>query len=139
MHIAVKNIARPVRVYRVRDGDAKSISTPAPPVPAAAAALAAASAGHRRRFAGGICQRRRRGALRGRGAAGDARAQHATAKAKKLTPMPCVPATAAPWVPGAPTVLIANFPALDNTSKCMCTWAGVISLVIPGQFTETIP
>ena len=31
---------------------------------------------HRRRPAGGICQRRRCGALRGRGAAGDARAEH---------------------------------------------------------------
>jgi IstB-like ATP binding protein len=31
---------------------------------------------HRRRHAGGICQRRRCGALRGRGAAGDARAEH---------------------------------------------------------------
>ena len=63
----------------------------------------------------------------------------ATARAKKLTPMPCVPVTPAPWVPGAPTALIANFPALDNTSKCLCSYGGVISLVIPGQFTEMIP
>ncbi|MDI1252926.1 DUF4280 domain-containing protein [Thermomonas sp.] len=56
-----------------------------------------------------------------------------------LTPMPCVPVTPAPWVPGAPTVLIANMPALDNTSKCMCTWAGVISVANPGQATEMIP
>jgi Domain of unknown function (DUF4280) len=63
----------------------------------------------------------------------------ATARAKKLTPMPCVPVTPAPWVPGAPTALIANFPALDNTSKCLCSYGGVISLVMPGQFTEQIP
>jgi len=56
-----------------------------------------------------------------------------------LTPMPCVPATAAPWVPGAPTVLISNFPALDNTSKCMCSYAGVISITMPGQMTTMIP
>jgi hypothetical protein len=56
-----------------------------------------------------------------------------------LTPMPCVPATAAPWIPGAPTVLISNFPALDNTSKCMCTWLGVISITMPGQMTTMIP
>src|SRR5579885_2738598 len=31
-----------------------------------------------------------------------------------LTPMPCIPATPAPWVTGAPTVLLANFPTLDN-------------------------
>src|SRR4029078_4932643 len=56
-----------------------------------------------------------------------------------LTPMPCVPATPAPWVPGAPPVLVANMPALDNTSKLMCIWAGVISFTNPGQTTEQIP
>ena len=56
-----------------------------------------------------------------------------------LTPMPCIPVTPAPWAPGAPTVLINNFPALNNSSKCMCTWAGVISITIPGQFTVMIP
>jgi hypothetical protein len=56
-----------------------------------------------------------------------------------LTPMPCVPVTPAPWVPGSPTVLIANMPALNNTSKCMCTWAGVISVINPGQMGDMIP
>ena len=37
-----------------------------------------------------------------------------------LTPMPCVPATAAPWAPGSPTVLIGGQPALQNDSKLMC-------------------
>ncbi|MFL5349778.1 MAG: DUF4280 domain-containing protein [Hyalangium sp.] len=52
-----------------------------------------------------------------------------------LTPMPCVPATAAPWAPGCPTVLIGNMPALESNSKCMCNWGGVIQVVVPGQFT----
>ena len=56
-----------------------------------------------------------------------------------LTPMPCVPATVAPWVPGSPTVLIGNMPALNNLSTCMCTWAGVISVVNPGQVTTMVP
>jgi len=56
-----------------------------------------------------------------------------------LTPMPCIPATSAPWVPGAPTVLVNNMPALDNTSKLMCNWAGVIQFTNPGQQTEMIP
>ena len=56
-----------------------------------------------------------------------------------LTPMPCIPATAAPWVPGAVTVLLANQPSLDNTCKLMCNWAGVISVVMPGQMTHMIP
>lgn len=56
-----------------------------------------------------------------------------------LTPMPCIPMTTAPWVPGAPNVTIANMPALDSTSKCMCNWGGVISITYPGQVTEQIP
>jgi hypothetical protein len=56
-----------------------------------------------------------------------------------LTPMPCVPATAAPWIVGAPTVLIGNMPALDNNSKLMCNWGGVIQIVNPGQTTVMIP
>lgn len=56
-----------------------------------------------------------------------------------LTPMPCVPATPAPWAPGAPTVLVAGMPALNNTSKLMCLWAGVISITMPGQMTHMIP
>jgi hypothetical protein len=50
-----------------------------------------------------------------------------------LTPMPCIPVTAAPWVPGCPKVLIGNMPALNNNSKCLCTWGGVIQIVTPGQ------
>jgi hypothetical protein len=56
-----------------------------------------------------------------------------------LTPMPCIPATATPWTPGAPTVLLGNMPALNNTSTLMCNWGGVISITAPGQFTEQIP
>ena len=56
-----------------------------------------------------------------------------------LTPMPCVPVIAAPWVPGSPTVLIANKPALNNSSKLMCNWGGVISINNPGQMKHQIP
>jgi hypothetical protein len=56
-----------------------------------------------------------------------------------LTPMPCIPATAAPWVPGAPTVLIASLPALDNGCKLMCNWAGVIQVSSAGETTVMIP
>jgi len=56
-----------------------------------------------------------------------------------LTPMPCVPATSAPWAPGAATVMLGNQPALDDTSKLMCNWAGVISVTFAGQATEQIP
>ena len=56
-----------------------------------------------------------------------------------LTPMPCLPVFPAPWVPGAPTVLLQNMPALDNTCKLMCAYAGVGSINMPGQMTHTIP
>ncbi|MDA8363289.1 MAG: DUF4280 domain-containing protein [Gammaproteobacteria bacterium] len=56
-----------------------------------------------------------------------------------LTPMPCIPVTAAPWVPGSPTVMIGKMPALDSMSKCMCTWGGVISVTTPAQFTSMVP
>jgi Domain of unknown function (DUF4280) len=62
-----------------------------------------------------------------------------TAALGVLTPMPCVPATPAPWLPGAVTVLTGGNPALDNTCKLMCLWAGVIQIVSPGQTTVMVP
>lgn len=55
-----------------------------------------------------------------------------------LVPMPCIPVTAAPWMPGSPTVLIGNMPALNNSSKLMCNWGGIISINVPGQFTVMV-
>lgn len=56
-----------------------------------------------------------------------------------LTPMPCIPVIPAPWAPGSPTVMIANKPALNNSSKLICSWAGVISINNPGQTTIQVP
>lgn len=56
-----------------------------------------------------------------------------------LTPMPCVPNTPAPWVVGAPNVLLCNAPALNNTSQLICIWGGVITFSFPGQTTHMIP
>ena len=56
-----------------------------------------------------------------------------------LVPMPCIPVTVAPWVPGAPTVLIGNMPSLDNSAKLMCAWGGVIGIQMAGQFTVQAP
>jgi hypothetical protein len=56
-----------------------------------------------------------------------------------LTPMPCIPMTMSPWVPGSPTVLLANMPVLNNTSTCMCMWGGVVTVAMPGQVTEMVP
>lgn len=50
-----------------------------------------------------------------------------------LTPQPCVPVTVAPWMPGVPQVLLKNMPTLNNSSKLMCAYAGVIEISNPGQ------
>jgi hypothetical protein len=42
-------------------------------------------------------------------------------------------------VTGAPTVLIANMPALDNVSKCLCMWGGAIAIVNPATVKTMIP
>jgi hypothetical protein len=55
-----------------------------------------------------------------------------------LTPMPCIPLTTAPWAPGSVNIMLNGQPALNNTSKLMCNWGGVISVVMPGQFTEQV-
>ena len=55
-----------------------------------------------------------------------------------LTPMPCIPVTPSPWVPGSADVILANFPALNDTSKLMCNWGGVIEVKMPGQQTHDI-
>lgn len=56
-----------------------------------------------------------------------------------LTPMPCVPVTSAPWLPGSPTVLIGGKPALPHTSMLLCAWGGVIRITAPAQVTTLIP
>ncbi|MDJ0768470.1 MAG: DUF4280 domain-containing protein [Ilumatobacter sp.] len=56
-----------------------------------------------------------------------------------LTPMPCIPATSAPWSPGSSTVTIAGNPALNDSSQCMCNWGGTITVSSPGQTTTEVP
>lgn len=57
-----------------------------------------------------------------------------TAALGVLTPMPCLPATVAPWIPSAPPkVMGVKLPVLQNTDKLMCLWGGVIQVVSPAQ------
>lgn len=51
----------------------------------------------------------------------------------RLQPMPCIPNTVTPWMPGKPDVLLKGQPALLNTCKLQCLWAGTISLTTNGQ------
>jgi len=52
-----------------------------------------------------------------------------------LTPMPCIPATVAPWSPGATKTTVANQPALIKSDTCSCMWGGTISITDAGQQT----
>ncbi len=50
-----------------------------------------------------------------------------------LTPMPCIPATGTPWFPGCITVLEGGMPGLNDCSKCMCSYGGMVSISFAGQ------
>lgn len=56
-----------------------------------------------------------------------------------LTPMPCMPVFPAPWAPGSPTVLIGNYPALNQNSKLMCAYAGVVQITNPAITNIQVP
>lgn len=59
----------------------------------------------------------------------------ATAAAQgSLTPMPCVPVIPAPWAPPSQIVFYAGLPMATVQSKCMCAWAGEISVEAPAEF-----
>lgn len=55
-----------------------------------------------------------------------------------LTPMPCMPVTPAPWMPGAVTVSVCGKPLLNNSSKLMCSYGGVIQITMtPAMMVNT--
>lgn len=56
-----------------------------------------------------------------------------------LTPMPCVPSIVAPWAPGCPTVFVAKKPLLNNSSKLMCAYGGVIQVQMTPAVLEKTP
>jgi hypothetical protein len=55
-----------------------------------------------------------------------------------LTPMPCIPVVAAPWISTCPTVMIGNFPAVTQDSKLICMWGGMIDFSFAGQVTTMV-
>lgn len=55
-----------------------------------------------------------------------------------LTPMPCMPVTVSPWVPGSTKVFIKGKPALTSDSMCNCAWGGVIKINVPGQMKTSV-
>lgn len=55
-----------------------------------------------------------------------------------LTPAPCIPATVT-WAPGCPTVTVCGRPLLNNTSKLMCSYGGVIQAMMTPAMTVNTP
>lgn len=57
-----------------------------------------------------------------------------------FTPMPCIPATSTPWIPGGPpTISLGSAPALDANATAICMWGGVIKVVHAGQLDVLVP
>ena len=54
-----------------------------------------------------------------------------------MTPV-CAPVIPAPWVPGAPTMLVGGKPGLNSSSMVMCAMGGVIKPVL-GEPTVKSP
>ena len=52
-----------------------------------------------------------------------------------LTPQPCIPVPAGPWLNPSTKVMIGGSPALTNGSKLMCAYGGQISVQFAGQTT----
>lgn len=52
-----------------------------------------------------------------------------------LTPMPCIPATAAPWTPGNAMVSVGTMSVVTDSSKLICSYGGSISVTYAGQVT----
>lgn len=50
-----------------------------------------------------------------------------------LTPMPCIPVPAGPWLNPIPKVIVGGQPAISDGSKLMCAWGGQISVQFAGQ------
>ena len=61
------------------------------------------------------------------------------AKLGVFSPAPCVPAIVAPWTPGVPTILVCGKPLLNNTSKLMCTYGGMIQINMTPAMTVQTP
>jgi hypothetical protein len=54
-----------------------------------------------------------------------------------LTPQPCLPVLS-PWTPGSAQVTIGGTPALDDSSQCMCSWAGTVTVTSAGQTKASV-
>ncbi|GHU84877.1 hypothetical protein FACS1894198_1500 [Clostridia bacterium] len=61
-----------------------------------------------------------------------------TAAMGVLTPQPCTPMIAGTWLPFSATVLVGGKPVVGADATLTCSYAGVISVVAPGQLSVTM-
>jgi Domain of unknown function (DUF4280) len=54
-----------------------------------------------------------------------------------LTPMPCLPNIAAPWMPGSIKISIAGRAALMKSDTCACSYGGTVTITNAGQLKVT--
>jgi hypothetical protein len=52
-----------------------------------------------------------------------------------LTPQPCIPAVAGPWIATQTKCLAGGKPCLTNDSKAICSYGGNLSIINAGQKT----
>jgi hypothetical protein len=59
--------------------------------------------------------------------------EYPTMKLPIPIPGPCMPIMTTPWLIGAPTILTSQGPILNNIAKAVCTFRGVVNIVMPGS------
>ena len=53
-------------------------------------------------------------------------------------PQPCVPLIITPWTPPSPKTTVMAQPAFGSGSKCLCAYAGEISVITPSQLQTNV-
>jgi hypothetical protein len=69
---------------------------------------------------------------------GNPQVRQATTALGQLSPQPCQPLLS-PWSPGAMRVTIGGVTALDDSSRCTCSYNGVVTVKTPpGQKASSL-
>jgi hypothetical protein len=55
-----------------------------------------------------------------------------------LTPMPCIPVPAGPWVTVNQRENVGGLPTVDLSGTCTCAWGGLIRATVAAQFTVAV-
>ncbi|MBT0768220.1 DUF4280 domain-containing protein [Kineosporia sp. J2-2] len=61
-----------------------------------------------------------------------------TAALGVLTPMPCLPVPTGPWISPVARTVAGGLPLLGSGSTCLCAFAGVIAVRLPGTLRSQV-